>query len=115
MSGHEPTFAVAEFLPSATYRKPSWMKPQFPTFPHRKASDQWLVNARRNAQAVIAAKARQKGLDGYYNMERMLKRVSVGMMQLSSAVRTAARWANWPLSLSRPTRFWSSRARAKSL
>jgi hypothetical protein len=50
-SGNEPTFAVAKFLSSATYRKRCFFETTIPHLPHRKTSDQWLVNAGRNAVA----------------------------------------------------------------
>ena len=75
------------------------------------------------ADSVIAAKAGQKTPDGYYNVERMLKRVwpetarcscaapawmhVASTMRLSWRARVAARWTNFARP-SRPTRFWCS-------
>ncbi|MDX3966918.1 MAG: DsrE family protein [Bradyrhizobium sp.] len=77
------------------------------------------------ADAVVAAKAGQKTPDGYYNVERMLKRVLVGKGQvllcgtcmdargLADAEiwrgHGAAPWTSSPPPRSRPTRCWCSR------
>ena len=72
------------------------------------------------ADSVIAAKAGQKTPDGYYNVERMLKRVlaamarcfcvapawmrAVSTIQSSWAARAAAQWMSLLLRRSRPRR-----------
>lgn len=47
-----------------------------------KKDPQTMVSVFLMADAVIAAKAAQKTPDGYYNVERMLKRVLVGKGQV---------------------------------
>jgi uncharacterized protein involved in oxidation of intracellular sulfur len=45
----------------------------------RRRHTNWLLEAERDARlTVVAAKAGQKTPDGYYNVERMLKRMLAG-------------------------------------
>ena len=49
------------------------------------------------ADAVSGAKAGQKTPDGYYNFERMLKRVLTGKGRVSRCHIRDASWFQWPL------------------
>jgi len=57
------------------------MRFALPTLSSRRIP-QTMVSVFLMADAVIAAKAAQKTPDGYYNVERMLKRVLVGKGQV---------------------------------
>ena len=74
------------------------------------------------ADAVLAAKAGQKTPEGFYNVERMLKRVIAGKGQVllcgtcldargmteadSCRAPAAAPWTNWQPRPSLPTKSW---------
>ena len=93
-----------------------------------KKEPQTTVTIFLMADAVVAARGGQKTPDGYYNIERMLKRVLaeqgrgapvrhlhgcpwLSTMQLSWPAPAAARWTSLPRPRLRLTKLWCSELR----